>query len=527
MKANTRSIACAAAVALCACATAPPPKGKAPLIPERAAGSWGEDLAPDVKAYLEQLHDKKLHRAWFEDVVRKAANWLPADDPANDLSRVAEVEVRLDPRGQPREVRLVASSRHEPFDESALRALRSISPYPPLPPSLAERRVALRWRLHRDGRLCAPSNARVLATPMAPDVALRALLEAGRLPRALEVVREHARGERAAAIAEVLATAGLASADPAAQTLAVRLAAVPALERMLWETRDKRLWDAALARLTARKVGAPLAALLAAAGVPASVEARRRVLALLEALRTIGHAVPAKTLAPLLASKVPELVIAAADLAGDADPLRVTLQAQRQDPEVAGALAVRLRSLTGPDGELDATIKAALAGAGALPTLRALCRNRVPELGPAVSGAYGRAKSVEARVATLQALACLDAGLGRVYAALQAREQPVQLAALAALERSSQASKRARAFRLADLVLRGKGAVRRAALAALQQLGPLQDVGLAPALVASLKRIASHEATAAPASAPASAPAEVTLVTVLRAACDAPAVPTE
>ena len=287
------------------------------------------------------------------------------------------------------------------------------------------------------------------------------------------------------------------------------------------------------------------------------------MLALLEALRGIGHAVPETTLAPLLAAPVPALVLAAVDLTSTATALRTAAQAHAADPRVAGALAVRLRKAIGPDAELDAAIRSALSGTGALPTLQALCRNPLPEHAEAVGDVVKRAKTAEVRVAALQALACLEAGPGRLYAALKAPEEPVRLAAIAGLARA-RAPKRAVSFRLADVAFRDKGATRTAALAALARLADPQfaknvlalaarlsprerlDVvpalagygeaavptlskvasGAAPELVAAvrtaLQAIGTASARAAlqglPA-APASAPAAVDLLAVLRAAC--------
>ncbi|MCD6499856.1 MAG: TonB family protein [Deltaproteobacteria bacterium] len=104
--------------------------------------------------YIAAMH-RKIHPLWGDGFL---VDWdmKPKEDPMNEWSRWAMVEIVLNRDGTLAKAGLVKSSGYMPFDVAALDVAFSAAPFSRPPASIlsGDKKVYLRWRFHRDQRQC-------------------------------------------------------------------------------------------------------------------------------------------------------------------------------------------------------------------------------------------------------------------------------------------------------------------------------------------------------------------------------------
>ncbi len=461
----------------------PQPSAATDLRPRAAEGARvagpPRELPGDQRRYLEEIY-RRLRVGW-DDALANAAAFYPAADPVNDPSLMAEVELTLGASGQPAAMRLVSRSRSHRFDNSALLVVSWLRGLPPLPVSLPEGHVRLRWRFHRDARGCAPTYAALQVQPLPLAQALERAMDGARWPEASRILAEQP------GLARQVIERGLVSGE---RTRHLALAALPTdrLAALLGRERTAGFWSVGIAVLEARRERAALLALverLAPAtpgfGKEAEItEATAPLLAwLLLACSRLGLEVPEASLRRAL-EQAPDPVLAAAAIPA----LRSSALAAREWPRWAGeplvgpplaaivcsgAGAQRQASAPCP-GWAERAVQAALEGTEPAPVLAALSRWPVPRFrATLLQLAASRRLAAPSRVAAVQAGARVAGPLQPLLALLRADELEVQIAAARALAASGE--RRRVAYRLLTLVQESRGRLAAEALGAAASLG--------------------------------------------------------
>jgi TonB family protein len=100
--------------------------------------------------YLNATHNR-LH-VWFADRFLVSLDKLPKDDPMNNRSLRAKVEVGIAPDGHIAQIGLLQSSGLPLFDASALEAFARAAPFEATPEALrsSDGNVWIHWELLRD-----------------------------------------------------------------------------------------------------------------------------------------------------------------------------------------------------------------------------------------------------------------------------------------------------------------------------------------------------------------------------------------
>jgi HEAT repeat protein len=106
--------------------------------------------------YLRAVHHQ-VHRRWADNFLRLAAETLPATNPVNELTRVAEAEVIIGPNGQLVAMKMTKPSGYAGFDDAVADVLRDSAPFavPPVDLLSDDDAVHVRWTFARDQRRCS------------------------------------------------------------------------------------------------------------------------------------------------------------------------------------------------------------------------------------------------------------------------------------------------------------------------------------------------------------------------------------
>ncbi len=104
--------------------------------------------------YIAAMH-RKIHPRWGDGIL---VDWAEKsrDNPLNDWSRWAMVELVLNSDGTLDKAGIVKSSGYIPFDAAALEVVFNAAPFgrPPRAILSSDGKVYLHWRFHRDNRQC-------------------------------------------------------------------------------------------------------------------------------------------------------------------------------------------------------------------------------------------------------------------------------------------------------------------------------------------------------------------------------------
>ena len=104
--------------------------------------------------YIAAMH-RKIHPRWGDGIL---VDWSEKsrDNPLNDWSRWAMVELVLNSDGSLNKAGIVKSSGYIPFDAAALEVVFHAAPFgkPPRAILSSDGKVYLHWRFHRDQRQC-------------------------------------------------------------------------------------------------------------------------------------------------------------------------------------------------------------------------------------------------------------------------------------------------------------------------------------------------------------------------------------
>jgi TonB family protein len=135
-------------------------------------------------AYLRELH-AHIHRRWADNFLRLAGEKLPATNPLNDATKVAEVDVIVAPDGQLISAKVTRSSGFAGFDDAIVEVLHDGVPFPTPPPAVRsdDDKLHAHWLFARDQRRCAGVAITQAYDPV--EVALPKLLRTGRRLEAL------------------------------------------------------------------------------------------------------------------------------------------------------------------------------------------------------------------------------------------------------------------------------------------------------------------------------------------------------
>ena len=107
-------------------------------------------------AYLRELH-AHIHRRWADNFLRLAADKLPATNPLNDATKVAEVDVIIAADGQLISAKITRPSGFAGFDDAIVEVLHDGVPYPSPPPAVRsdDDKLHAHWLFARDQRRCS------------------------------------------------------------------------------------------------------------------------------------------------------------------------------------------------------------------------------------------------------------------------------------------------------------------------------------------------------------------------------------
>jgi len=135
-------------------------------------------------AYLRELH-AHIHRRWADNFLRLAADKLPATNPLNDATKVAEVDVIIAADGQLISAKITRPSGFAGFDDAIVEVLHDGVPYPSPPPAVRsdDDKLHAHWLFARDQRRCSGLSLTQAYDPV--EVALPKLLRTGRRAEAL------------------------------------------------------------------------------------------------------------------------------------------------------------------------------------------------------------------------------------------------------------------------------------------------------------------------------------------------------
>jgi TonB family protein len=428
---------------------------------------------PALATYLTKVQ-RRLDPHWNQGVRKLLDTWLPAGHPINTKGLVVEVAFGLDSFGQPRPARVLRSSGIPAFDNAALKVIRNVRKLPPLPTSLREREVTLRWHFFRHEPGCSASYARLGSKALPASRLMEWALMRKDWPRAAQILRSQGP---ATGVRYALASAGLATQDAALEDMALQLAPAFQLAGLLRERQTTvPRWNAALDALLRRKEKTQLLAVVrdytGTTLIPLRVAERRergrRLLALLQAVRRLGVAPPPGALNNALRGRDVDLACAAASLVSDRALLAKHLKRERR-LRVRAAFAARLAS-AGHRGAVT-ILRGLLAGKPAQRqlALAALHGSSVEALVKDVGGlVVGDRQPVKLRIKAVGVLGSWRRGTRYLYRALRGTNSPVKLAAIAALIHCK--SKLSASYRLADVAYKDpKHAA--AALKALVEIG--------------------------------------------------------
>ena len=131
----------------------PPPPPPPPVEPELPA----EGVAPEVRAYLKELHER-IHPRWTEFLE---ALRIPKEPWYSDPKLEALVAISIDATGRPAGVWLAQGSTAPRFNLRAVQVVMESSPFPP-PPAVMRSDdgfARLVWRFARGAHTCSPVGA--------------------------------------------------------------------------------------------------------------------------------------------------------------------------------------------------------------------------------------------------------------------------------------------------------------------------------------------------------------------------------
>ena len=164
------------------------------------------DSAPGpVGDYLRKVH-AHIHRRWADNFLRLIGEQMPAVNPLNDASKVAEVDVVVGPDGQLLSAKVSQSSGFPGFDDAVVEVLRDAVPFPLPPPATRsdDDKLHLHWAFARDQRRC--SGVAMVRAYDPVEVAIPKLLRTGRREEALaRVTMARGAGQHAEPMFSVLA----------------------------------------------------------------------------------------------------------------------------------------------------------------------------------------------------------------------------------------------------------------------------------------------------------------------------------
>jgi len=139
-------------------------------------------------AYVRKVH-AIVHKRWADNFLRLASEQLTANNPINQGSRSAVVDLILSEDGRIISINVVESGGFGGFDDAIHEVLRDAVPYPDAPVSARsdDDAVHLRWRFARDQRRCSEVVLLHVEDPLAQ--AVPKLLRDGRQTEVLRRMR--------------------------------------------------------------------------------------------------------------------------------------------------------------------------------------------------------------------------------------------------------------------------------------------------------------------------------------------------
>ncbi len=480
LRPSIRTVGFLLSIASASCAT----QTAKPAAPTYVEGSYiGTPLAlqvseavaptPAIAHYLTKV-EARLNTHWNRGVRKLLDTWLPADHPINTKGLVVEVAFSLDSNGQPRPARVARSSGIPAFDNAALKVMRNVKKLPPVPPSLREREVTLRWHFFRHEPGCSAKYAHLDSKPLPPSRLMEWALQRRNWQRAAEILRAQGPAD---GVRHALASAGLATNNPALEDMALDLAPAFQLASLLRERQTSvSRWNSALDALLRRKEKAQLLAVVSdytgttlfALSAAKRRERGRRLLALLHAVRHIGLTPPAAALESAIKSRDEHLACAAAALVSDRR-LLVQAFAKERRLKVRATFAARLAK-SGHRSAI-ATLRSLLKGKTwqAQLALNAMHGSPIPALVTNVGAVViSDRQPLKLRIKALAVLGSWRSGSRYLYRVLRGDNSALKLAAISALTHSK--SKLSASYRLADVAYKDpKHAA--AALKALVKIG--------------------------------------------------------
>lgn len=430
----------------------------------------------DEAKYLAAIH-RMIQPRW-QQVLVNAQALLPSRHPANDPSRVTEIEVHLDDNGQLKRIRIRKSSGCNPFDNSALATMTRISQYPKLPARLQSGHLELRWSFHRDARACQPDHVGLVLHPLTPEEAFSRALSRQQWKLARKILQQNPNRP---AIISILAEAGLSSKDAGLNLLALRLAPKQRLLALLENEDDMPRWKSVLNVLASRDgrseiidhlkwVARPVSRI----NGPAETSSEAlKIAAVLNVLTRMGTSAPADLVNGLVSRREAAVVMAAAPMATDAAVLSAALRTFIKDPKLAGPLAV-YRLAQGPDSFAQKIAEKALTHKSSLATVRALQQKPVRSLAPQVELMVRNNKSdVAPRLEAIKAMAKLTDVPAPFYSALSANDSRVKVAAIRALGQMKK-NTTGICYRLSTIGMKNRNEIGAEALASVARIGSPQ-----------------------------------------------------
>ncbi len=446
------------------------PSVKTAALPELSSElSLPSSVPADVQEYLLKVH-KMIQQPWVVDVLFRSKMSFPVTHPANNSELAVDLEMAIQGDRSPGPVSIRKSSGYTPFDESALHVLGGVKTLPAPPSSLGEGHLFLRWTFYRDKRRCHPSHAQLRVVPYSPVEALTRALKHKEYQKAYAVM---VKKGAPSTLKVVLLEDALSSGNLQQRRLAIHLATNERLVKLYLDDRHTALREKILEALVQRKAAVPLIALLDRVTTDKTlspgVSTKRWLLALLAALEQAKITLPLAKLQVLLSDKRAAVVLAGAALASRPAALLKASEAWKNDPKMAGPLAVNRRAL-GEDKEAEQIIRAALVGPGAIPTLARMRRYPVQAVAGDVADVVRKGKQISARLEAIKVITVMKGPLSPLYAALRFKNPVLRIASIRALGKMG-INKMGSSYRLVAIGLRERGPVSAESLAALATLG--------------------------------------------------------
>ena len=162
--------------------------------------------------YLRKIH-ARVHARWADNFLRLVSEKLPANDPVNDATRAATVDLVIGNDGQIVSLDTIQSAGTPGFDDAAKEVLRDSVPFPWAEVDLRsdDNLVHLRWTFARDERRCAGVTLVHFEEPLA--IAIPKLIRAGRDEETMRRIRvARAAGTAIEPMMTTLATAWVKAA---------------------------------------------------------------------------------------------------------------------------------------------------------------------------------------------------------------------------------------------------------------------------------------------------------------------------